>query len=140
MKALSLRSITACSLSLWLGVLACLMGCASPTKAARPVSEMAGVSCPERESPGDDSCCQRGHSPGNSEKSRHHSMSCCPTETALTQKQDLMVSAVTAVFVAVLTVVYLEPTSSDFTAWHSGETIPWQAGRDILREVHALRI
>jgi hypothetical protein len=131
-----MRSITATALSLWLGLLACLLGCATPMKAGQHRSPTPGVQCPERDDAGD-SCCQ--HHPGTSEKNRHYAMSCCPTETALTQKQNLTVPAL-AVFVVVLLPLDLNVSVFDFVHSRSGDAIPWQTGRDILQQVHVLRI
>jgi hypothetical protein len=122
-----MRSFTATVLSLWLGVLACLLGCASPAKAGQ--SQTASVQCTERDDTGD-SCCQRGHHPGRSAKN-HHALSCCPTETALTQKQNLTLPAL-AIFVVVSVPAHLIASPLDFNNSSSGETNPWQAGRGFM--------
>src|SRR5580704_1386809 len=136
MNFVQTRSITASALSLWLGVLACLLGCASPTKASQLRSQTVAVQCPDAGDSGD-SCCQ--HHPGSSEKNRHHAMSCCPTETALTQKQNLTLPAL-AIFVADLIPAHLDGVHFDSTDSFSGDAIPFQTGRDILQQVHVLRI
>src|SRR6202012_1038432 len=104
MIALSGRSIAATTLSLWLGALACLLGCASPAKGTD--NSAAGrahvVRWPESDGNGGDPCSQRNQNPVGSEKSRHHAMSCCPTETGLTQKQNLVLPALVVDFVAIL--------------------------------------
>jgi hypothetical protein len=135
MNALGIRSVTASALSLWLGVLACLLGCATPTR-AMPTHQVGAI-CPKGSSDAGDSCCQN-HNPGSSEKNRHHAMSCCPTETALTQKQIVISHALTSVFVAVL-MVSLD-ASPLFERSHVGGASPWHTGRDILQRVHILRI
>ena len=137
----STKSIVATALSLWLGVLACLLGCASPAKAANSAAGQAGVvRCPESESEAGDSCCQHGHNPGSSEKNRHHAMSCCPTETALTQKQNSILPDLTVVFVAVLALAHVEASPFHFDRAHENDAIPLQTGRDILKQAHVLRI
>ena len=105
MNAFGIRSFEATTLSLWLGVLACLLGCATPAKASQSPSQTAAAQCPERDAAGD-SCCQHSHNPRRSERN-HHAMSCCPSETALTQKQNLTLPAL-AIFVAVLTLVQFD--------------------------------
>jgi hypothetical protein len=141
MIALSKRSIAATALSLWIGALACLLGCAKPAKAASPTPGRAGVvQCPTNESDAGDSCCQRNHNPGNSEKNRHHAMSCCPTETALTQKQNLVLPALTVNFVAVLPLLHVNASLFDFDLSSANTEVPFQTGRDILQQVHVLRI
>lgn len=135
MSLFETRSIMAWGLSLWLGLLACLLGCATPTKAGQHDSRTAGVQCPDSGEAGD-SCCQRH--PGSSEKN-HHAVSCCPTETALTQKQNLTLPAL-AVFVAVLIPLDLNVSVFDSVHSGSGDAVPFQTGRDILQQVHILRI
>jgi hypothetical protein len=139
MISFGLRSVAATSLSLWLGLLACLLGCAKPAAASMTQGQSGGISvCPERDTQAGDSCCQHGHSDG-SEKNNRHAKSCCPTETALTQKNNLAA----ATPISILTVALILPTLdvSDFGSV-SADTIPvpWDSGRDILRQVHVLRI
>ena len=137
MSASSAKSIASTVLSLWLGVLACLLGCASPAKAVERAPQKTDVvQCPPNDDIGD-SCCQHR---GSSEKNRHHAMSCCPTETALTQKQTLAVPALTATDVAVLTLVHVEASPAVFENARAGAAIPWQSGRDMLKQVHVLRL
>jgi hypothetical protein len=137
MIGFNIRSVTASALSVWLGVLACLLGCATPTKAAH--RHEAGAVCPDRGTDPGESCCQYGHNPGSSEKNRHHAMSCCPTETALTQKQNLTLPAL-AVFLSVLTPVDIDAPPFDLIDSRLSDTVPWQTGRDILQQLHILRI
>src|SRR5579862_10042020 len=141
MNGRSTKSIVATALSLWLGVLACLLGCESPAKAANSAAGQAGgVKCPESGSDAGDSCCQHGHNPGSSEKNRHHAMSCCPTETALTQKQSSILPDLTVVLVAVLALAHVEASPLQFDRAHESDAIPTRTGRDILRQAHVLRI
>ncbi len=137
MNAFGIRSITASALSVWLGVLACLLGCATPTRAAQP--HEAGAICPDRNTGAGESCCQHGHDPGSSEKNRYHAMSCCPTETTLTQKQNLPLPAVVVVL-AVLIPVDIDASPLDAPYSSLSDTAPWQAGRDILQRVQVFRI
>ena len=67
-------------------------------------------------------------------------MSCCPTETALIQKQDMAPPTMTHLFAAVLALVDFEAATFAFGDAASGESVPWHAGRDILGRVHILRI
>src|SRR5271170_1439485 len=108
MISLGLRPVTATVLSLWLGVLACVLGCAMPS-AASPlapeiqVSGLGATPCPDGGDIGEP-CCRHGHNPADgSGKSEHHSISCCPAETALIQKQDPTSPVLTHLYTAVLT-------------------------------------
>src|SRR5882762_9926080 len=109
MISLSLRSLTATTLSLWIGVLACVLGCAMPS-AASPTAPDAQRSGPKTvqqcaDPAGDDGqpCCRHGHHPADgSEKNHHRSISCCPAETALIQKQNAVPPVSTELHVAVL--------------------------------------
>jgi hypothetical protein len=67
-------------------------------------------------------------------------MSCCPTETALIQKQNVAAPTVTHLFAAVLALADFEAATFVFRDASSGESVPWHAGRDILSRVHVLRI
>jgi hypothetical protein len=143
MRLFGLRSITATALSLWLGVLACLLGCAKPAMASRMQSqhrETSGVNCPERDSDAGDSCCKHGHNPNRSGKDEQHAMSCCPTETALIQKQSTAPPTVTHLFAAKVALVDFEAATFAFDDAASSESVPWHAGREILSRVHVLRI
>jgi hypothetical protein len=145
MGSLGLRSFAATGLSLWLGVLACVLGCAMPSAAAPSAPEMqvsglGAAPCPDGGDNGE-ACCRHGHNPVDSSgKSEHHSISCCPAETALVQKQNVSSPVLAHLGVAVLTLANFDASrlasstasASDFPAWHSG--------RDILLQVHVLRI
>jgi hypothetical protein len=138
-----LRSATATVLSLWLGVLACLLGCvktASASPERSQASTVGAINCPSGNGEVGDSCCQQGHNPGGSEKGRHHEISCCPTETALIQKQDLTSPVLTHLFAAVLSLVNLHGSSFVSDSTNASPATVWQSGRDLLLQVHVLRI
>ncbi|HEX3121384.1 MAG TPA: hypothetical protein VHP80_19955 [Candidatus Acidoferrum sp.] len=142
MTLFAMRSITATALSLWLGVLACLLGCAKPAAAStqRPSSEASMTTCPTG-GDADDSCCQHGHgSSDGSDKSSHHAKSCCPTETALTQRDSTSVEHAVSLHVDALALPAINEPSVTFVRTAPAVPTLWQAGRDILRQVHVLRI
>jgi hypothetical protein len=146
MISIGLRSVTATGLSLWLGVLACVLGCAKPSAASpsAPETQVFGLSaapCPDRGGDAGEPCCRHGHNPGDGPgKNEHHSISCCPAETALIQKQNIVSPASAHLYVAVLVLrafhssylVSANANASPSTLSHSG--------RDILLQVHVLRI
>ena len=142
MEVFRLRSATASVISLWLGVFACLLGCATPMSAKTDHRSpgTSEVRCPETGRTAEDSCCPHGHGPASSEKNRHQSMSCCPTETALIQKHSVEAPALADTFTAILTLLSVDASHSIFANAPADEFVPWQAGRDILRRVHVLRI
>src|SRR5882672_5724919 len=95
MNLLRLRPMTATALSFWIGFLACVMGCAQPVFAsARPLLEQAtelqAAPAPNGHMADAESCCHHGrNSSGNSEKHQHtQTISCCPLDATLLQKQD----------------------------------------------------
>jgi hypothetical protein len=97
--------------------------------------------CPERNSEAGDSCCQHGpDDSGDSEKNSHHAKSCCPTEAAIAQKNSSAAAGLIAIHIAALT----QPNSdmSGFAAASENADVSalWRAGRDILLQVHVLRI
>jgi hypothetical protein len=137
-----LRPATATVLSLWLGVLACLLGCiktASASPQGNQASEVGALNCPAGREVGDP-CCQQGHNPAGSEKNRHHEISCCPAETALIQKQNFTSPVLTYLFAAVLMSVNLRTSSLVSDSTNASPATLWQCGRDILLQVHVLRI
>jgi hypothetical protein len=145
MVSFGLRSVMATSLSLWLGLLACLLGCAKPAAAATmEQGQWAGMGvCPERDSHSQagDSCCQHGHDDSSgSEKNSHHAKSCCPTETALTQKNSLAAAAPVSIHIAALTLPNFDVSGFVSASQNAGVPALWHTGRDILRQVHVLRI
>lgn len=136
MLRLSLHRLTAVSLSLWLGFLACLLGCA-PTFAA-------SITCKTYVSVGENtgateagSCCEHRHS-GKSQQAS--TVSCCPMEATLTQKQNPVASLRPYVL---LLIVALSPFHTAVQLSASAETIkpePWRASRDVLLQSSLLRI
>jgi len=143
MASFGLRPVTATALSLWLGVLACVLGCAKPSAASslapETVSGHIAAQCPDRDNEAGDSCCRHGHNPADhSGKNQHHSISCCPTETALIQKQNVVPPSLVHLYVAALALPDFHTTSFVFASATS--SIVWRLGRDILLQVHVLRI
>jgi hypothetical protein len=144
MSFFGLRSMTATALSLWLGILACLLGCVKPAAGSTStersaVSETGMGVCPEGNSGAGDACCQHGlDAPDSPEKNSHHAKSCCPTETALTQKKSVGAAPLVTVHAAALKVTKLD--TSEFVFASISVPTLCRAGRDILREVHVLRI
>jgi hypothetical protein len=146
MVSLGLRSVAATVLSFWLGVLACLLGCAKPS-AAFPLAQEIQVSglkaapCPDRGGDAEEPCCRHGRNPANGpERNEHHSISCCPAETALIQKRSIVAPASAHLHVVVLLLpnfhlfesISANPSVNPSTLWHSR--------RDVLLQVHVLRI
>jgi hypothetical protein len=142
MISFRLRSVTATTLSLWLGVLACVLGCAKAS-AAPPTSEAQisgpiAAQCPDRDSEAGDSCCRHGHNPADhSGKNQRHSISCCPTETALIQKQNVVPLSLVHLYVAALVLPDFHTT---FVSENATSFFVWRLGRDLLLQVHVLRI
>src|ERR1700693_2779126 len=88
----ALRPVTATALALWLGFLACVLGCAQPIVTS--TLSHAQVSKPTADQGDGDkmaeagSCCHHHH--GTSDKSNHglQTISCCPLDATLIQKED----------------------------------------------------
>jgi hypothetical protein len=138
-----LRTMTATGLSLWLGVLACVLGCAKPAAASpTPEEQVSGpiaAGCPDRDNEAGESCCRHDHDPANgSGKNQHHSNSCCPTETALIQKQNVVPPPLVHLYVVALALPDFHATS--FVSTSALSSLPWRLGRDVLLQVHVLRI
>jgi hypothetical protein len=139
MGFLRLRSVIAITLSLWLGVLACLLGCAKPMAAATPAAASnSGMICTQGDDEAGDSCCRHGHD--GSGKTDRHAKSCCPTETALTQKKSDAAAPMVFIHVEVLALPGVDAATFVFESARSNVSVVSQTGRDILRQVHVLRI
>jgi hypothetical protein len=118
--------------SLWIGVLACFMGCALPTLADQRQSGSNVEHC----------CHSSSKSPvkPNDGKSSSHGMSCCPLEVTVAAKWNAATLAV-----APPQHFVLASNPSDLaTTWfyHSVEfgAPVWHSGRDTLLETRLLRI
>lgn len=143
----SLRSVVAAGVSLWIGVLACVMGCALPMvahvgghdkgcpqagAAQSEASPMAGIeNCPHHSGSN-----VPGKSPGGSVPGR---MSCCPPEVTVAPKAHYAVPAI----VVVASFVVASPLQLS-ASWFSSfvEFVPSviHRGRDTLLQTHLLRI
>jgi hypothetical protein len=146
----TLRAAVATGLSLWLAVLACLMGCTLPSFAGGgPVKASAAhENSADQKSPdlmaGMENCPHHsgGNAPAKPDKSkpvRGGGMSCCPVEVTVAAKP-----APVTLHIAPLSDFVLAP---DFTLetirfFHSVEYVPpvWHSGRDTLLETQLLRI
>jgi hypothetical protein len=144
------RAAVASAVSLWMAVLACLVGCTIPSLASSGAGTAPSVreNSAEQTQPdvmADMPNCPH-HSGGNipakpSEPRPVHGggMSCCPVEVTVTSKPD----AVT-LHVAPASNFVLAPdfTLATIQLFHSVELVPpvWHSGRDTLLETHLLRI
>jgi hypothetical protein len=142
MNAFRSRSLTATMLSLWLGFLACALGCAHPVAASTPRSSSQvkanGTLCSDGNDADGDSPCSTGH--GSSRPSqKHHSISCCPLDATLIQKQDASSLVAIRVHLAVFTLLIFHPSIPLLTPSEAPPTI-WHEGRDVLLQTHILRI
>jgi hypothetical protein len=143
MNAFRPRSLTATVLSLWLGFLACALGCAHPVAAStlRSSSQVAKANetlCSDGNNADGDSPCCTGH--GSSHPSpKHHSISCCPLDATLIQKQDPSALVAHYIHLALFTSLIVHPSTPLWTPVEGAPTI-WVEGRDVLLQTHILRI
>jgi hypothetical protein len=146
MISLGLRSATATALSLWLGVLACVLGCARSSAASplAPETQLSGVNAAPCTDPSDDaeeSCCRHGRNPADgSGKNQHHSISCCPDETALIQKHNVAPSVSPHLYLAMSMLPNFHPSNFASACASASPSTLWHSGREILLQVHVLRI
>jgi hypothetical protein len=145
MNAFCLRPVTATALSLWLGILACALGCAnvSTAFASAPERQVSGLRpgpCSGRDDDAGESCCRHGHNPAGGSEKTGHTISCCPAETALIQKQNVVPPSLIHLYLGALVLPDFRAAnlvSATATARHS---LVWNVGRDILLRVQVLRI
>src|SRR5579863_4713818 len=132
MNVLRPRSLTAAALSLWLGVLACALGCAHPLSASTKLAAQVKANqtlCVDDEADGESSCCTSHGSSHPSQK--HHSISCCPLDATLIQEHDASSLIANHVHLAVFTSLIAHPSISLWTPVE-GVPIVWVEGRDVL--------
>src|SRR5258708_37726982 len=147
MISLGLRSLTATTLSLWIGVLACVLGCAMPSAASPSAPELqrSGRNTVQQcaDPSGDDGqpCCRQGHHPADgSNKNQHRSISCCPADTALVQKQNVVPPASVHLRVAVLALPNFHASNFVSANASASPSTLGHSGRDLLLQVHVLRV
>ena len=134
-----LRHLTATVLAFWLGFLACLLGCAQPVLASTPFNaEIFGSRTIANEADskmGDaGSCCHHHHGTSDGNKQSVQTISCCPLDATLIQKQDPGATN------SVLMIFVVNP-SFRLSASNGINTPPvGHAGRDVLLQTHILRI
>ena len=136
------QCLTATVLSLWLGFLACALGCAHPVSASTPREAWHALKatetlCSDDNETDGDSCCT-GHGSSRSSQ-KHHNISCCPLDATLIQKQDTSSLVVDHVHLAVFTFLISDPSTALWTPVEGPPTITLE-GRDIFLQTHILRI
>ena len=147
MDRLLLKHVTAVALSLWLGFLACVLGCVQPVSEAA-ASTRAQISQLKAAANEDDqdrmtdvgSCCH--HSGKTPEKNRRGTanLSCCPLDATLIQKQDPVPPLRTSFPVFVLPLLALHASVSLPVNAETSAPLPWHSGRGVLLQAHILRI
>ena len=147
MGQLRLKQMTASALSLWLGFLACVLGCAQPVFATVPstqaqLSELKAAANEDDSdrTAGGGSCCHHSSKTPDENSQGTSNSSCCHWDATLVQKQDPAPPLRTcfSVFVPPLVALHVSvplPRSSEGI-----EPVPWHAGRDVLLQAHILRI
>jgi hypothetical protein len=147
MKALRLRSLMATGLSLWLGFLACVLGCAQPALGSE-TSSHAGVFAlnPAANEDGNGEmadagpCCHHGRGASSKNKPVAQTVSCCPLDATLMQKQDPLSHLREQWSVVVLLLLVFHPSFPLSVSNRENLPTVWLAGRDVLLQTHILRI
>jgi hypothetical protein len=143
MGSLNLKHVTVIALSLWLGCLACVLGCVQPVSASSPpISELKATANEDDNDRMADSapCCH--HSGKTSERSKQGSTnsSCCGLNATLTQKQDPKPPLRICLSVFVLSLLVSHSSVPFSVGTDASVPIAWLAGRDVLLQAHILRI
>lgn len=141
----ALRPLTATVLALWLGFLACVLGCAQPVLASAPsgiqISQSSAAANEADSKMGDaGSCCHQHHDTSDGNKQGLQTISCCPLDATLIQKQDLASAKSDHHYAVVLMMLVLNPPLR-LSASDGINAVPVvHAGRDVLLQTHVLRI
>ena len=147
MNGLRLRSWMATGLSLWLGFLACVLGCAPPVLGSE-TSSHSGVFAlnPAANEDGNGEmgdagpCCHHGRGASPKNKPVAQTVSCCPLDASLMQKQDPVSRLRGQWSVAVLLLLVFHPSFPLSASHRENSPTVWHAGRDVLLQTHILRI
>jgi hypothetical protein len=137
-------------MSLWMAVLACLMGCTLPQLANSPsphaLSAHNASAAPGQPDlmAGMENCPQHSGGsiptqPNAPKPSRGGGMSCCPVEVTVASKPQTATPQISAARSSVLQSPFSLATTS---LYHSAEVVApaWHSGRDTLLATHLLRI
>ena len=144
MSVSSFRSATATALTCWLGFLACVVGCARPMLAAAICStrQRAALSASSPE-PTDEvsGCCHhQRHSSNRSGDKSQNTISCCPLDATLTQKQDLASPLHSDIHLAVLALKAFDSAGDVYLFGDRAFPTIWRSSRDVLLQTRILRI
>jgi hypothetical protein len=142
----------ATAMSLWIAVLACLMGCTLPSLAGSFSAHAAAMqpNLPNQDQPelmaGMEDCPHHHHSDGDGPAKpndgipvRGGGMSCCPVEATLAAKPDIAKLGITRAHDFMLRSNFNWVT---IRFYQFAEFVPrvWHSGRNTLLETHLLRI
>ncbi len=140
-----LRPVTATVLALWLGFLACVLGCSRSVLASTPASiQISDSKAAGNEADGNmgdaGSCCHHHHGTSDGTKQGVQTISCCPLDATLIQKQGPASPHTSHSYAVVLLVSVLNPSFR--VSASNGVISPpiCRAGRDVLLQIHFLRI
>jgi hypothetical protein len=141
----ALRPLTATVLALWLGFLACLLGCAQPVLASAPsdnqISQSRAAGHDADSKMGDaGSCCHHHHGTSDGNKQGVQTISCCPLDATLIQKQDPSSPKSDHHYAVVLMILVLNPSFRLSASDGINTPSVCHAGRDVLLQAHVLRI
>jgi hypothetical protein len=145
MKIFCSRSLVSTVLSCWFGFLACLLGCAQPALAAALCKQaqdsgenLGSGNATTEDSP---SCCEPGrHSSREPNESKHRGASCCSLDAPLIQKQNAVSPLSSGTPTALLVSFTFHPLGLGSTSGAVRPPKVGYAGRDLLLQVHVLRI
>ena len=139
-----LRPLTATVLALWLGFLACLLGCAQPVLASGPSRTQIlgpGTIANEADSKMGEAgtCCHHHRGTPDGNKPAVQTISCCPLDATLIQKDPGTTNS--GHHYAVVLMIFVLNPSFRLSASNGINAPPvGHAGRDVLLQTHILRI
>jgi hypothetical protein len=139
----ALRPFTATLLVLWLGFLACVLGCSQPVLASTPWRTQISHSSDAVNNSGqlvDAAPCCHHHRTSDKNKQGPQTLSCCPLDATLIQKQDSVSSKSVHPYIVVLMPFVFNPSVRLSAVNQTNATAPCPAGRDVLLKAHVLRI
>lgn len=141
-----LRPVTATALALWLGVLACVLGCSQAVLASTPSrlqiseSRAAVIHGDSGKLAGAAPCCHQHSGTSHRDKQGTQTLSCCPLDATLIQKQDAAAAKSAHPYELALILFVFNPSFQISATNEVNEPTVCPAGREVLLKTHALRI
>jgi hypothetical protein len=142
----ALRALTATTLALWLGVLACVLGCSQGVLASAPSRSQISESRSAIHHDGSGKmagaapCCHHHNGTSDKNKQNRQTLSCCPLDATLIQKRDVAAFKTIHPDAVALMLLVFDPSIRLSPSKETNAPTVCHPGRGVLLQSHVLRI